>query len=128
MFYISKLCVVWSYIGCGGYIVSTGNVLKPAYPPSENSSAECVWYIESSGPGNTTLITSQSRAMVPFPVIVSFFIFNLLDFCKFSNLIIFSRLTMAGLQTEPLFTMVHQEPQFIPLVEKHFWNFQRGIL
>ena len=63
------------YVGCGGYIVNTGNILKPAYPPSENSSAECVWYIESTGPENTILITSQSKAIVPFPIIVSILFF-----------------------------------------------------
>ncbi|XP_046645192.1 uncharacterized protein LOC124335776 isoform X3 [Daphnia pulicaria] len=56
--------------GCGGYIVNTGNILKPTYPPSENSSAECVWYIENTGSGNTILLTSQSKAIVPFPIIV----------------------------------------------------------
>ena len=85
--FISKLCVIIYAtnnaeigLGCGGYIVSTGNILKPAYPPSENSSAECMWYIDSSGSMNTTLITTQSKAIIPFPVIVSQFYF-----CFFQN-------------------------------------------
>ncbi len=115
--FVGKLCVVFRRnLGCGGYIVNAGNILKPTYPPSENSSAECVWYIESTGPENTILLTSQSKAIVPFPIIVSIL------FLIYQNVLVLQinrlnpghvfRLTMAGLLKEPLFTMVHQEPQF----------------
>lgn len=72
-------------LGCGGYIVNTGKILKPTYPPSENSSAECVWYIENTMPGNTILLTSQSKAIVPFPIIVSILFFVCQKCVSFAN-------------------------------------------
>ena len=69
------MCYFYRNLGCGGYIVNRGNILKPTYPPIENSSAECVWYIESIWPGSTILLTSQSKAIVPFPIIVSILFF-----------------------------------------------------
>jgi hypothetical protein len=81
-----KLCAIfYRNLGCGGYIVNTGKILKPTYPPSENSSAECVWYIENTGSGNTILLTSQSKAIVPFPIIVSILFFVCQKCVSFAN-------------------------------------------
>lgn len=56
--------------GCGGYLINTGRIFKPAYPPIERSIAECMWYIESAETANSTLITSTSGGIIPFPIIV----------------------------------------------------------
>ncbi|KAI9562182.1 hypothetical protein GHT06_013147 [Daphnia sinensis] len=56
--------------GCGGYLINTGRIFKPAYPPIEKSTAECKWYIESAETANSMLITSASGGIVPFPIIV----------------------------------------------------------
>lgn len=71
MFHANVLFVVFgNFIGCGGYLISTGTIVKPTYPPSDNSTAECLWYIESAESANSALITSASGGIVSFPIIV----------------------------------------------------------
>ncbi|XP_057364884.1 uncharacterized protein LOC130685586 [Daphnia carinata] len=57
--------------GCGGYIHKNAReIFKPAYPPIDRSTSECMWYIESVASTSSTLITSASGGIIPFPIIV----------------------------------------------------------
>lgn len=63
--------------GCGGSIkisdegtiVGYGTISKPAYPSSETSYAECLWYIEKLNSTHTVVLNSPSGKFA-FPITV----------------------------------------------------------
>ena len=54
------------HLGCGGYILSQGNITVPQPPESE-----CVWYIENPDKDHTLLLAHRNEAQTfPYSMIV----------------------------------------------------------